>query len=109
MTLGSSDPMPEGFVDRVEFLAKVGIDSRTLTRWIREGVVNPQGRPKDGRRIQIFSDKEVSFARAVRLIQKQHHGQLNLRDAVAIVRGEAARPASPRDPTSSTPLGPLTE
>jgi hypothetical protein len=104
---GFPDPIPEGFVDRPSFLKEVGIDSRTLTRWIGEGALQPRRTTRNSRVIQIFSRDNVRFGSALKVILKQHHGQLELHEAVAIVRGEAARPVVPRDPSSSAPLDPL--
>jgi hypothetical protein len=103
---GSPDRIPEGFVDRAAFLKQVGIDSRTLTRWVGEHAVTPRYARRRGHRIQIFSREQVRFGRALKAILKQHHGELRLHEAVAIVRGRAARPVRPRDPSRSAPLDP---
>ena len=94
-------------MDRASFLEEVDIDSRTLTRWVAEGAVTPRYRRRRGRLIQIFSRDQVRFGGGLKAILKQHHGQLRLHEAVAIVRGEAARPVRPRDPSSWVPLDPL--
>jgi hypothetical protein len=73
-------------VDRERFCEIVGINSSTLSRWIREGVVTPSQQSVSEK--QYFTERSVLFARAVRLKQKQLHGQHSLDEVVKIVRGE---------------------
>lgn len=98
-TVTDSDERDEEFVDRQTFLDEVGIHGATLGRWIREGVVAEHRMLRNSRWIQVFKRSDVHFAKAVRSVQKQRHGELSLRQVVAIVRGEMDMPPLGHDPS----------
>ena len=105
----SAEYEAETLIDRAAFLSAVGISESTLSRWIREGVVVPTRSVRRGRSVQLFAASEVTFARAVRALLSQHHGQLRLQDVVAVVRGEVELPEDRHNPVAplvpSTPPG----
>jgi len=83
---------------RSDFLTEVGIVESTLSRWIREGVIQPQRELRDGHWVQLFSKQDASLARAVGSLLSQHRGQLRLSDAVAAVRREVELPEDAHNP-----------
>jgi hypothetical protein len=103
MSDDSRPEVPSEFVDREEFLREVEIHQSTLGRWIREGVVKPHPAQRNHRWIQLFAKKDVAFAKGVRSMQKQRHGELSLREAVAIVRGDMDQPPLGHDPSGRNP------
>jgi hypothetical protein len=78
---------PEQSVSRSEYCDLVGINERTLRRWINEGVV-----------ALPLHQRDVSFGRGVRALLQQYHGSLRLAHAVAIVRGDVPLPEDRPNP-----------
>lgn len=80
-------------LDRPAYLEVVGIASRTLTRWVVEGHLVPtRGRSGRGRHIYLFSKEQVRFGRALEAFLRTRKGEMQLADAVAVVRGEVDPP-----------------
>jgi hypothetical protein len=89
---------------RATFEERVGVHGRTVTRWIKEGILEP-GRARLGRYwVQTFTEPDVGFARALAYVLKSRRGELTLAHAVAIVRSEIAPPEPGHDPKESPPL-----
>lgn len=93
-----SEPLPAGRVDRRTFAKLVGIHDGTVTTWVREGIVTPSTSTDNKRHPQLFSPRDVAFGRALRTLMSGRHGELKLRDAAAIVRGELELPELGHDP-----------
>ena len=92
------EELPPGVMDRETFLKKVGFDSRTLSEWIKEGILKPITIGKGGQAAQGFSDADAQFAQDVRELQRARHGELTRREAAAVVRGEMKPPKPGHDP-----------
>ncbi len=89
---------------RATFEERVGIDGRTVTRWIAEGHLAP-GRARRGRFwIQTFTEGDVRFARALLSLLRSRRGELTLGHAAAIVRNEVQPPDAGHDPNDVPPL-----
>jgi DNA-binding XRE family transcriptional regulator len=69
---------------RREFEEYVPLSPRTVTRWIKEGVVQPRPGRNGG---QVFSQADARFAKKVRRLQLENHGRLDLARAVALANG----------------------
>ncbi len=102
----AADPtpdLPQGVMTRATFEERVGIDGRTVTRWIAEGHLTPGRARRGGNWVQTFTETDVRFARALRLLLKSRRGELTLRHAVAIVRNEVEPPDPGHDPNDGPP------
>jgi DNA-binding transcriptional MerR regulator len=97
---------PEGFVDRREFLKRVNIDSRTLTRWISEGIVNPRPFRRGKDHIHLFSEDDVLLGRQIKTLHLQNPGRFRLSDLAAIARGKKPFPEHGHDPAEHVPPWP---
>ena len=88
---GPAAPVGDRF-DRAAFLTEVGINSRTLTRWISEGVIVPVAPHGHTRGRQAFTREQARFARGLAALLQRYKGRLRLEDAVAIVHNEVLPP-----------------
>lgn len=97
-----SDAIPrEGeLVDRHAYARIVGIHDATVTTWMGV-VVNPVSGRRGQYRVQLFSREDVLLGKAVRLLLENRRGELTLRQAAAIARGEEELPRAGHDPRDS--------
>jgi hypothetical protein len=95
----AAEEIPER-VDRRMFGQLVGIDERTVTRWVQDKVFTPARELRDGRWIQVFSRNDVRVGRAIRSLQKQRPGELTLSQVAAIVRGQLEPPELGQNPAA---------
>jgi hypothetical protein len=78
---------PEQRFSRSEYCDVVGINERTLRRWINEGVVALPLRQRD-----------VTFGCGLLALLQRYHGSLSLAHAVAIIRGDVPLPEDRPNP-----------
>ena len=49
---------------------KIGVSFITLHRWLRDGKIQPQGIPLEGRTLWLWTDADIAKARKVKAAQK---------------------------------------
>lgn len=104
LDIDPADGEPE-YIERPEFLERVGIDQRTLSRWISERILEPRLVSRGGRSRQTFTRGDANFGRALARLLEQRRGELRLQEAAAIVRAEIFPP----DPGHNPAGPPLTQ
>ena len=85
-------------LDRGAYCKAVGIHPSTLSRWIREGIVEPRWLGH-----LMFTEEDVTFGRGLIAMLDRHRGRYTLGEMAEIVRNERELEATRSPPGAPDP------